>query len=401
MKILWVKTDFLHPITKGGHIRTFEMLRRLHARHEVFYVGFDNHPESEGVMRSGEYSAHAYPIAHSVPRRLSPQFGLQLLRGLVDPLPVSQRRYVSARMREKIAELTREVHFDSIVCDFLAPAPNMPDLAQCVLFQHNVETAIWRRHASTARNPAARVYFGMQAERMFAYEREVCRKVRHVIAVSPEDARQFQEQFGLQGPVSAVPTGVDADFFAVPRENPPARSGIVFVGSMDWLPNIDGVRFFVEHILPLIRREHPQCQLVIAGRDPDPAIRQLASSHRDIVVTGRVPDIRPYLWSSAVSVVPLRIGGGTRLKIYESMAAGVPVVSTTIGAEGLAVKSPDNVRLADTPEAFARACVELLTNAEENRRLAAAARQLVESQFGWDGVAARFEQILAQYALPS
>ena len=401
MKILWVKTDFLHPVTKGGQIRTFEMLRRLHARHEVFYVAFDNHPQSEGVMRSGEYSAHAYPIAHSVPGRLSPQFGLQLLRGLVDPLPVSQRRYVSARMRAKVAELIRDVHFDSIVCDFLAPAPNMPDLERCVLFQHNVETAIWRRHASTAPNPVTRAYFQMQAERMFVYERDVCKKVRHLIAVSPEDACQFRELFGLTGPVSDIPTGVDADFFAVPPENPPSRSGIVFVGSMDWLPNIDGVRFFVEQILPLIRRDHPDCRLVIAGRDPDPAIQQLASSHRDIVVTGRVPDIRPYLWSSAISVVPLRIGGGTRLKIYESMAAGAPVVSTTIGAEGLAVRSPDNIRLADTPEAFARACVELLTSIEENRRLAAAARQLVESQFGWEGVAARFEQILAQHALTS
>lgn len=401
MKILWVKTDFLHPVTKGGQIRTLETLRRLNARHEVVYVAFENHPESEGVMRSHEYSSRAYAIPHSVPGRMSLRFGLQLARGLADPLPVSQRRYVSPQMRAKIAELTRETRFDSIVCDFLAPAPNMPDLSQCVLFQHNVETAIWRRHASTAGNPAARAYFQMQAERMFAYEREVCRKVRHVIAVSPEDARQFQEQFDLREPVSAVPTGVDADYFAVPRENPPARSGIVFVGSMDWLPNIDGVRYFVESILPLIRREQPGCRLVIAGRDPDPAIQQLAASSQDIVITGRVPDIRPYLWGSAVSVVPLRIGGGTRLKIYESMAAGVPVVSTTVGAEGLAVQSPDNIRLADTPETFARACIELLRDAQQNRRQAEAARQLVETQFGWDGVAARFERILTEHALPS
>lgn len=397
MKILWIKTDFLHPTTRGGQIRSLEMLRRLHARNEVVYVAFSNNPSGEGVARSTEYSSRAYAVPHSPPPRRSLRFAGQLLRGLADPLPVSQRRYVSPVMRAKIAELTHETRFDTIVCDFLAPAPNVPDLGACVLFQHNVETAIWRRHADTARNPVARAYLRQQASRMLAYEREVCRKVRHVIAVSAEDACQFRKLFGLEGPVSEVPTGVDADFFAPPGASP--RSGIVFVGSMDWLPNIDGVRFFVESILPLIRRTHPSCELIVAGRDPAPAIRQLVKSDSRIQVTGTIPDIRPYLWNSAISVVPLRVGGGTRLKIYESMAAGVPVVSTTIGAEGLAVQPGEHILLADTPEAFAQACAGLLSDAEQSRRQAEAAQRLVKERFSWDQVALGMEQILSRYAL--
>ena len=399
MKILWIKTDFLHPTTRGGQIRTLEMLRRLHARNEVVYVGFSNDPGGEGVARSKEYSSRAYAILHSPPPRRSLRFAGQLLRGLADPLPVSQRRYVSSAMRAKIAQLTRETRFDSVVCDFLAPAPNLPDLGASVLFQHNVETAIWRRHADTAPNPVARAYFRQQASRMFAYERKVCRTVRHVIAVSPEDACQFKKLFGLEGPVSDVPTGVDAGFFTPPAGESRPRSGIVFVGSMDWMPNIDGVHFFVESILPLIRRAHPGCELIIAGRDPAPAIRQLAKSASGIQVTGTVPDIRPYLWNSAISVVPLRIGGGTRLKIYESMAAGAPVVSTSIGAEGLAVKPGEHILLADTPEAFAQACTGLLSDAQRSRRQAEAARALVEERFSWDQVALGMEQILSRYAI--
>ena len=398
MKILWIKTDFLHPTTRGGQIRTLEMLRRLHARNEVVYVAFSNDPGGEGVRRSREYSSQAHAIPHSAPPRFSLRFGWQLLHGLVDSLPVSQRRYVSAAMREKIAELTRKTQFDSIVCDFLAPAPNVPQLERCVLFQHNVETAIWRRHAATARNPAAQMYLRKQAERMFGHEREVCRKVRHVIAVSHEDACQFQELFGLEGPVSEVPTGVDADFFAAPAEAPPPRSGIVFVGSMDWMPNIDGVRFFVETVLPLIRREHPACEVTIAGRDPGPAIRQFASADPRIHVTGTVPDIRPYLWGSAISggssahrgrhaLEDLRIHGSRRtrgLHHYWGRRMGV-----TPGKD---------IAIADTPEALARACSDLLSNPEQNRRQAESARRLVEERFSWDTVALQFEHILASHA---
>jgi glycosyltransferase involved in cell wall biosynthesis len=169
---------------------------------------------------------------------------------------------------------------------------------------------------------------------------------------------------------------------------------LVFLGSMDWLPNIDGVEYFVREILPLIRKRVPACTLAIVGRTPSAAIRALAQRDPGIQVTGTVADVRPWLWSAKVSIVPLRIGGGTRLKIYESMAAGTPTVSTSIGAEGLDVSHPANIRLADTAAGFADQCIELLENAQERERLAAEALALVTAHFSWDVVTTEFERLL-------
>ena len=390
MKILWVKTDFLHPTTRGGQIRTLEMLRRLHARHEVHYIAFDDPAHPEGLQRAGEYSTRAYPVRHEVVSKRSPRFLIDLMRGVLSPLPVAVERYKSAEMRRLISSLSQKERFDSIICDFLAPAPNIEDLSGCVLFQHNVETTIWQRHHQHAPDPLRRAYLGMQARKMLEYERHVCRAVAHVVAVSETDAALMESMFGLQS-IPAVPTGVDIEYFTA-SSAAPRVTDLVFLGSMDWLPNIDGVKWFMAEILPLIRARRPSCTVSIVGRKPGPDILSLAGD--GVEVTGTVPDVRPYLWGSPVSIVPLRIGGGTRLKIYESMAAGTAVVSTVVGAEGLDVQSPKNIRLADTPQAFADACLSLLENENERERTAAAAHELVSTRFSWDAVVDRFESAL-------
>jgi polysaccharide biosynthesis protein PslH len=391
MKILWVKSDLLHPTTKGGHIRTLEMLKRIHQRHEVHYAGFENDPEGEGVSRSSEYCSRLYRLPHAAPKRTSAAFAAQLLKGVISPLPVAVFRYRSVPMARLLRDIIARERFDSMVCDFITPAINFPSLSAAVIFQHNVETMIWRRHSENARNAAERLYLRMQADRMFSFERAACRAARHVIAVSREDAQLMRDMFGIED-VSSVPTGVDVEKFT-PTTDPP-RAGLVFVGSMDWLPNIDGMRFFVEEVLPLIRRKRPDCALAIVGREPSREIRAFAEKDSLIKVTGTVPDVRPYLGTSAVSIVPLRIGGGTRMKIYEAMAARVSVVSTAVGAEGLDVHPPDNIRIADSASGFAAQCLELLEDPSERSRQSQAAWDLVARNFGWDSVARRFESIL-------
>ena len=150
MKILWVKSDLLHPTTKGGHIRTLEMLRRMHERHEIHYAGFENDPDGEGVRRSHEYCSRLYRVPHRVPKRTSPAFAAQLVKGVFSSLPVSVFRYRSDPMKKLLADLIVKECFDSVVCDFITPAINFPSLAGSVVFQHNVETMIWRRHAENA-----------------------------------------------------------------------------------------------------------------------------------------------------------------------------------------------------------------------------------------------------------
>lgn len=392
MKLLWVKSDFLHPTTRGGQIRTLEIVKRLHRRNEVHYVAFDDLAQPEGLERAREYSTRAYPIAHHAPAKRSVGFAMQLAGGLVSPLPVSIGRWKSSAMRSAIDDLMKRERFDAVVCDFLAPAPNCSALERCILFQHNVETMIWRRHVEHAPDALRRAYLKLQAARMEAYEREVCRKVKRVIAVSDSDAKTMRDMFGVEDiPVAA--TGVDTEYFE-PKSQRPFEYDLVFVGSMDWLPNTDGMKFFTSSILPLIRQSLPECTLAIVGRTPGPEIVAMAAADPKITVTETVPDVRPYLWSSKMSIVPLRIGGGTRLKIYESMAAGCPVVSTTIGAEGLSVSHPGEIRLADTPEQFADECIRLLQREGERRSLAEAAYRTVRERFSWDVMAAEFEALL-------
>lgn len=398
MKILWVKTDFLHPTTRGGHIRTLELLRRLHARHEIHYVAFDGSGSREGARRSAEYCSRAYSLPLSVPSKESPAFLAQLAAGAFSRVPVAVGRYRSAAMQARIEALLARNTFDRLVCDFLVATANVQRLSEWILFQHNVESVLWQRRADLARDPVRRIYLRLQARRMRAYERRVCREVGRIIAVSRQDAAAMRALFGVSR-VSVVPTGVDVESFA-PPVSPPRLADLVFVGSMDWQPNVEGVLYFVREILPLIKTRRPECTVAIVGRTPPRTISCLSARDPRILVTGTVDDVRPYLWGSTVSIVPLRIGGGTRLKIYEAMAAGVPVVSTTIGAEGLEVACPDNIRLADTPDAFAAACVELLEDAGARSRQARAALALVRSRFTWEAAAGAFEEALEHAGAP-
>jgi glycosyltransferase involved in cell wall biosynthesis len=392
MRILWVKSDFLHPTTRGGQIRTLEIVKRIHARHEVHYMAYEASDNPEGLQRAAEYCTRAYPIPRDIPQRRSLGFVAQFVGNLFSSMPLSLSRYHSAAMRKQINAALAEFPYDSVVCDFLFPAPNFEHLENCLLFQHNVETMIWRRHTENAPDPVRKRYFRVQAERTFRWERRMCLEAGLVVAVSPQDAALMRDMFGVTR-VTAIPTGVDIEFFRRPPDVP-FKADLVFLGSMDWLPNIDGVEYFIREILPLIRKRIPACGLAIVGRTPSAAIRALGERDPGIQVTGTVPDVRPWLWGAKVSIVPLRIGGGTRLKIYESMAAGTPTVSTSIGAEGLDVSHPGNIRLADTPASFADQCVELLENAQERKRLAAEALALVTARFSWDVVAAEFESLL-------
>jgi glycosyltransferase involved in cell wall biosynthesis len=393
MKILWAKTDLLHPTTRGGQIRTLETLRRMRDRHEIHYVAFSNEPKGEGVRRSFEYCQRCYTIPLFIPPRNSLAFALQLTAGLFSPLPLAILRYRSRAMRRKLDRLIATENYDSIVCDFLSPATNFTRLQDCILFQHNVETTIWQRHSVHGRNPIERSYLASQAHKMSRFEREVCRRVKHVIAVSEDDAASMKQMSGRSN-ISTIPTGVDVERFTPPSGPQTFVADLVFLGSMDWLPNIDGVRWFVDAVLPLIRRSRPECRVAIVGRNPGREIEAFGRRDPLVQVTGTVPDVRPWLWGALVSIVPLRIGGGTRIKIYESMAAQTAVVSTTIGAEGLNVHPPSDIRIGDRPETFAAACLELLDNPKVRNSQANEGRRLVVESLRWDGVASRLEKIL-------
>jgi len=392
MRILWLKTELLHPLDKGGKIRTFHMLRGLREHAHVTYLTLDDGTAGPDARASArEYCDELITVQFSPPVKRTPAYYAAMLRNLVSRLPYAVARFRSRAMRQAIARAVRERQVDLVVCDFLVPAVNFPTgvTVPAVLFQHNVEAAIWARHAQVARSFAIRAYIGEQWRRMRAFERRECRRFDHVIAVSESDRDTFRDEYGVTA-VSAIPTGVDVDFFRPSPTAVTAPREIVFVGSMDWMPNSDAVTWFATDILPLVRRQVSDASLTIVGRDPTPAVRELAGRVPGVTVTGTVADVRPYLERSALVVVPLRVGGGTRLKIFEAMAMEKAIVSTRIGAEGLPVRDGEELLLADDPPSFAAAVVRLLQDRAMARRLGAGAAARVRQDFGWAVVTQQF-----------
>ncbi len=392
MRILWLKTELLHPIDKGGKIRTYQMLRELKKDHHITYLCLDDgSAERDALQKAQEYAHEVITVRHKTTRKFTSGFYFELMRNLSSNLPYALEKYLSAELRLKIDSLAQTGKFDLLICDFLAPAVNVPPRLpiKTLLFQHNVEALIWQRHYEVAGNPVKKAYFKFQWDRMKRFEAEACRSFDWVVAVSDEDAQMMKREYGAEK-VSHVPTGVDTEYFKQTAEPENAGHEIVFTGSMDWLPNEDGINWFASAIFPRVKQEIPDATLTVVGRNPSPALLSLADSDNSITVTGRVPDVRPFMNRASVYVVPIRIGGGTRLKIYEAMAMGLPVVSTVVGAEGLDIEDGRDILLRDDPIAFSDAIVSVLRDRELASRIGRCAASRVQVNNSWQRVTADF-----------
>lgn len=390
MRIVWLKTEPLHPLDKGGKIRTYHTLRHLRNRHHVTYLTLDDGsaaPEAEALAQ--EYCHEFVRVSFRPPGRGSLGFYRDLALNLLSPLPFVITRYAVHEMEHALRGLARR-GLDLIVCDFLAPSPNLPENlgVPTLLFQHNVEATIWERHTAVSSTWARRLYMRDQWRKMRRYEQAQCLRFDHVVAVSEEDRDAFVRNYGARS-VSWVPTGVDTEYFKPKPEAAPRPLEVVFVGSMDWMPNEDGVAWFMTEVLPMIRSSLPDVSFTIVGRSPTPAVEALGREHH-AEVTGTVPDVRPFLDRCALVVVPLRVAGGTRLKIYEAMAMEKAVVSTRVGAEGLAARDGVEIRLADEPRAFAESVIGLLKAPSEAARMGRTAAALVREHHGWSVAGEQF-----------
>jgi sugar transferase (PEP-CTERM/EpsH1 system associated) len=395
MRILWLKSELLHPVDKGGKIRTYQMLKELKREHHITYLTLDDASASADAReRSTEYCHELVCVPHRTREKFSPGFYLELASNLFSSLPYFMKKYESAEMRREIAERVARDSFDVVICDFLVPSINIPADLNCptVLFQHNVEALIWKRHYEVQQNPLKRAYLYGQWRKARAFERAACRRFDQVIAVSREDSELMRRDYGVET-VADVPTGVDTDFFRPSGKEKREQHNLVFTGSMDWLPNEDAIRFFTTEVLPRIKQRVPDVTLTVVGRNPFPGLVELGHRDSSVIVTGRVEDVRPYMERAAAYVVPIRVGGGTRLKIYEAMAMEKPIISTTVGAEGLPVGPDVELLLADTPEEFADGVVRVLTDETLARGLGERAAHLVRERFGWARVAKSFAEI--------
>ena len=325
-------------------------------------------------------------------------------RFLFSELPISVATDRSPAARRAIdAELKRQP--DVVVVDFAHTAVLLPARIDVpsILFTHNVEAEIFRRHGDVARNFPLRAFWRSQRAKMARFERASLRRFDGVVAVSEQDRDIFVAEYGANN-VSVIPTGVDLEFFGAKAEPTSAKPPIdgdtvVFTGSMDWMPNIDSVNYLMVDIWPRIVAEKPQCRFTIVGRNPPKRLIDTAMGRGlNWEFTGLVDDVRPCVWRSQVYIIPLRVGGGTRLKVFEAMAMGCPIVSTSIGVEGLPLEPDQHYLLADDPEDFAAAVVRLLNDATLRDRLARQAYEYVKEQFSSRVVAKTFEDICAGVA---
>jgi len=406
MRILWVKADKLLPVQNGGNIRTYHVSRHLSARHELtFYSYYGGTPDPDYERELQRELPGAVAVSTGKRELSGAARGLDYLAHLRARPPYAVSRFAHAEVQQQIQAWFREQRFDVAVCDFLDAAVNFPGklTIPSVLFQHNVESEIWRRHAATAGNPAKKMMYDMEFRKMLRYERAAVCKFQHVIAVSEND-RRIMTQWVNGDRVSVVPTGVDlAQYRPDLSKSDPAASNsphasvplITFVGAMDWEPNVDGVEYFCSQVWPSIKAEVPQARLRIVGRNPGRRVQKWVSD--SVEVTGLVPSVVEHLQQSAVIIVPLRIGGGTRLKIYEAMATAKAVVSTTVGAEGLDVHHGRDIILADDPGSFTQAVIMLLRDPELRRRYEKAAAETA-ARYDWPAIGERFSEVLQSVA---
>jgi glycosyltransferase involved in cell wall biosynthesis len=328
-------------------------------------------------------------IPYTAPKQGSAGFALALARSWASPYPADLWRWRIPALRTRIREWMKE-GVDLCVADFLLALPNLPIRMSTpiVLFEHNVEYMIWKRLHEIEKRPWRRALLALEWRKMRQYEAKACARAGLTVAVSEAD-RAVLAANAPDADIRAIGTGVDTAYFH-PNGALEAPATLVFTGSMDWYPNEDAILYFIADILPRLRRDVPGTSLAVVGRDPTDRLRA-ACAAAGVRVTGTVTDVRPYVAEAAVYVVPLRVGGGTRLKIFEALAMGKAVVATQVGAEGLPIVSGEHFLQADSPEDFAQAVATLLKDPGRRQALGMAGRRLVEERYSWTQVTTEFE----------
>jgi glycosyltransferase involved in cell wall biosynthesis len=392
MKILWVKAGKLWPVDTGGKIRSFNILRHLARNHQVTllsYYGGERDPQYETAIAQQLPGTHT--IYTAAPEGTVAQSIDYVLR-LPSAAPYAVKKFAHPKVRHEVARRLKDGSAEVAVCDFLSASLNFPEASPTpvVLFQHNVETMLWRRMADTEKSGLRKLSYVIEARKMEAYETRTLRRFRHVIAVSHNDRK---EMLGLAPgcTITVVPTGVDTEQYQPAPSVAGGPPRIVFTGSMDWEPNIDAVEYFCQEIFPPVLTAFPQARFQIVGRNPHPRVKKLASA--SVEVTGTVPSVADYLRDATVVIVPLRIGGGTRLKIFEAMAMKKALISTSIGAEGLDVTSGKDCLLADDAQTFAAAILAVLRDPALRRTYEDNAAALA-ARYDWSQISKRFADAL-------
>ncbi len=381
MNILMLTQVLPYPPDSGPKIKTYNVIKYLSQRHRVTLASFVRGDQSEHVRRLERY-CHAVHTVHM--ERNAVRDGLAMVRSLLTGQPWMMVRDDRKGMRALVDRLAAEQRFDVAHADQL----NMGQYAERVpgafkvMDAHNALWLLYKRLWATMSPGPRKWLLGRDWRLLKSYEGRLVREFDALLAVSPEDKAALQEAAGQPVHATVIPIAIDTDEVkVVDREAEPAH--ILHIGTMYWPPNIDAVNWFLRQIYPLVRQQRPDVQFDVVGSRPPAELLALNDSGQGINVTGYVEDPTPYQQRAAVMIVPLLAGGGMRVKILQSLAEGIPIVSTTLGGEGIGVTGGEDILIADEPDDFAAAVLRVLNDRALAQRLSQNGRRLAESKYDY------------------
>jgi glycosyltransferase involved in cell wall biosynthesis len=401
LRVVLVDEELPYPPTSGKRIRTLNLTLRLAKRHRLTYVCHRNaDPEEarEAVRFFSDNGIETVVVERAVPSKSGPRFYLRLAANLFSHLPYSVATHRSRSLRQALAEIARTRRVNVWHCEWTPYAESLHGIATSrrVVMAHNVESIIWQRYYETETNPLRRWYIGRQWRKFQRFEQSVLGEVEQTIAVSDTDAQRLRADFGIER-VSVVENGVDTAYFQ-PRARSRDPRRLMFLGSLDWRPNLDGVNLLLERVFPGVRAAEPAASLCLVGRNPPEALRRRVAATLGVELHANVPDVRPFLADCGMLVVPLRIGGGSRLKILEGLASGTPVVSTRVGAEGLRLQAGQDLTVVNDINDLVPAIIAGTRRPDALLAEAERGRETVLELYDWDKLAEQLEQVWMQCA---
>ncbi len=391
MRILIVDEESPNPPNSGKRIRTLNLIKPLAKRHEIIFLcRYHRNGTSLGLEPFGIRTIF---VNHPIRPKYGPAFYLALCGNLFSRYPYSVTSHRSRLLRDKMIELKRRLSFDLLHCEWTPYAVNLDGVADipAVVDAHNVESRIWERHWRVETNPLRKTYFWIQWRKMLRFEAAALKRFSRVIVVSDSD-RFTVLKWVRPETIEIIDNGVDPDFFC-PQRGQEQPYSLVFTGALDWRANVDAVLYFLDAIWPAIRSECPDASFWVVGRNPPRHLQERVIQSPGATLHANVDDIRPFLHAAQMVIVPLRIGGGSRLKILEAWAAAKPVVATAVGAEGLQAHHRENIWIAETTKDFRDAIGILSRDSALRTRLGENGRRVVEERYRWDRLADKLEKV--------
>ena len=394
MRILFLAFELPYPLDRGGRIKSYHFLKGLSYHHETTLVAITRSPdETRYINALKEFCAEVYTILIPISRMRKISRAVTSLPGSV-PFIVSL--YSSQEMQHLLSSLLTQGNYDVIYAEHFHMSQYVPTNSSPVkvLDQHNVESVILRRFFESQPLGPIKIFAWLEWRKMLRYEPWICRNFDRILAVTNVDKEIMRPWLRPEQSISVIPIGVDTAYFQPQNYNWHSKE-LISVGTMYWKPNVDGILWFHDTVYPRVKERVPDVKLTIVGTRPPAEIVRLAKDDR-VTVTGWVEDVRPYMARSVAMVVPLHVGSGMRVKILNALAMGLPVVSTSVGCEGIDVTDGENILIADDPAGFAEAITRLLGDRDLRQRLSEQGRALAVERYSWDRIYTMIGEVFAE-----